>query len=114
MTTNNSPFWPVVLTAAAILMVTMGIRQTTGLYLSPINTTTGLGITVLDPSLEIQSVAAIAVRSDPGQPDDGDIILGGVRKDPAASNPQVLALVRLKADGSLDTTFGEAGVSEKI
>ncbi len=47
MTSSKTPFWPLALTAAAILMVTMGIRQTTGLYLSPINTTTGLGIAVL-------------------------------------------------------------------
>jgi MFS family permease len=32
------------LSAAAILMITMGARQTTGLFVSPINTSTGLGI----------------------------------------------------------------------
>jgi MFS family permease len=46
-------FWPLVLTAAAILMVTMGIRQTTGLYLSPINTTTGLGIAALSFAMAV-------------------------------------------------------------
>ena len=32
------------LAAAAILMITMGARQTIGLFLSPLNTATGLGI----------------------------------------------------------------------
>jgi MFS family permease len=36
--------WPLLLTAAAILMVTFGARQSIGLYLSPLNTATGLGI----------------------------------------------------------------------
>jgi MFS family permease len=36
--------WLLMLTAAAILMITMGARLTTGLFLSPINTATGLGI----------------------------------------------------------------------
>jgi MFS family permease len=51
--TSTSRFWPLVLTAAAILMVTMGIRQTTGLYLSPINTTTGLGIATLSFAMAV-------------------------------------------------------------
>ncbi len=53
MTNNKSAFWPLAITAAAILMVTMGIRQTTGLYLSPINTTTGLGIASLSFAMAI-------------------------------------------------------------
>ncbi len=37
--------WLVLLTAAGAYAVTMGIRQAMGLYLSPLNTATGLGIT---------------------------------------------------------------------
>lgn len=37
-------YWTIVLVAAAILMVTMGARQSMGLFVSPLNTTTGLGI----------------------------------------------------------------------
>lgn len=51
--TSTARFWPLVLTAAAILMVTMGIRQTTGLYLSPINTSTGLGIAALSFAMAV-------------------------------------------------------------
>jgi MFS family permease len=36
--------WLLILAAAATLMITMGARLTTGLFLSPINTSTGLGI----------------------------------------------------------------------
>ncbi len=36
--------WPLLLTAAAMMMITMGVRQSTGLFISPINTSTGLGI----------------------------------------------------------------------
>ena len=42
MTKRSS--WVFVLMAAAILMVTMGTRQSMGLFLSPLNTQTGLGI----------------------------------------------------------------------
>ena len=36
--------WMLILAASAILMITMGARLTTGLFLSPINTSTGLGV----------------------------------------------------------------------
>ena len=36
--------WMLMLAAAAILMITTGARLTTGLFMSPINTSTGLGI----------------------------------------------------------------------
>ena len=37
-------YWPLMLAAAAILMITMGARQTLGLFVSPINTASGIGI----------------------------------------------------------------------
>src|SRR5580692_3531901 len=45
--------WPLMLTAAAILMVTFGVRQSIGLYLSPLNTATGLGIANISLALAI-------------------------------------------------------------
>ena len=45
--------WVVTLTAAGILMITMGMRQSIGLYVSPINTSTGLGIVALSLALAI-------------------------------------------------------------
>jgi predicted MFS family arabinose efflux permease len=41
------------LTAAAILMVTFGVRQSIGLYVSPLNTATGLGIANISLALAI-------------------------------------------------------------
>ncbi len=44
---------PIVLSAACIMMVTMGIRQSTGLLVSPINTASGLGIASISFALAI-------------------------------------------------------------
>ena len=54
-TTELSPRagWMLMLAAAAILMITMGARQTTGLFVSPINTSTGLGIVSISFALAI-------------------------------------------------------------
>lgn len=65
-----------VLCAALLLMVTMGVRQSSGLFISPINTSTGLGIVSLSLALAIgqfvwgaiQPVAgAVADRYGPGR-----------------------------------------------
>ena len=45
--------WTFVLVAAAILMVTMGTRQSMGLFLSPLNTHTGLGIASISFAMAI-------------------------------------------------------------
>ena len=45
--------WPMMLAAAAILMITMGARQSTGLFISPINTSTGLGIVSISFALAV-------------------------------------------------------------
>jgi MFS family permease len=45
--------WLLILAAAAILMITMGARLTTGLFMSPINTSTGLGIAKISFALAV-------------------------------------------------------------
>jgi MFS family permease len=45
--------WLITLAAAAILMVTMGARQTLGLFVSPLNSSTGLGITTISLALAV-------------------------------------------------------------
>ncbi|MFL6672947.1 MAG: MFS transporter [Massilia sp.] len=45
--------WLLILAASAILMITMGARLTTGLFLSPINTTTGLGVASISFALAV-------------------------------------------------------------
>jgi MFS family permease len=66
----------VTLSAAGILMVTMGARQSLGLFISPLNSSTGLGITTISFALAVgqfmwgavQPVAgAIADRHGPGK-----------------------------------------------
>jgi MFS family permease len=46
-------FWTLVISSAAILAVTMGIRQSTGLFLSPLNTSTGLGIVTVSFAMAV-------------------------------------------------------------
>jgi MFS family permease len=66
----------VTLCAAAVLMVTMGARQSLGLFVSPLNTATGLGIMTISLAMAvaqfvwgaIQPIAgAIADRQGPGR-----------------------------------------------
>ena len=45
--------WGLLLTAAAMLMITMGVRQTTGLFLQPIHQSTGVGIAAISFALAI-------------------------------------------------------------
>ncbi len=68
--------WLVTVAAAALLMVTMGARQSLGLFVSPLNRSTGLGITTISLALAlaqltwgaIQPVAgAVADRYGPGK-----------------------------------------------
>ncbi len=58
-TTELSPraSWILILSASAILMITMGARLTTGLFMSPINTSTGLGIVSISFALAIGQFA---------------------------------------------------------
>ena len=45
--------WTFMLVAAAILMITMGTRQSMGLFVSPLNTHTGLGIATISFAMAI-------------------------------------------------------------
>jgi MFS family permease len=47
------PTWPIVLAAAAILAITMGARQSMGLFVSPLNTATGLGIVAISFAMAV-------------------------------------------------------------
>ncbi len=46
-------FWTLVISSAAILSVTMGMRQSTGLFVSPLNTATGLGIVTISFAMAV-------------------------------------------------------------
>jgi predicted MFS family arabinose efflux permease len=73
---SATAFWAVTLVAAALLMITMGARQSLGLFVSPLNTATGLGVATISLALAIgqfvwgaaQPIAgAIADRYGPGR-----------------------------------------------
>ncbi|TXH85456.1 MFS transporter [Thauera aminoaromatica] len=84
MTSHPSPsasaspaasFWLLVLAAASVLMVTMGVRMTLGLYVAPINEATGLGIAAISFALAVAQImwgvsqplfGAVADRYGPG------------------------------------------------
>ena len=77
-------WWTLTLVAAAILMVTMGARQSLGLFVSPLNTATGLGIVTISFAMAVgqfvwgalQPVAgAIADRYGPGRVLAGGLIV---------------------------------------
>ncbi len=79
---ESRSYWFIVLLAAALLMVTMGSRQSQGLFLSPLNTSTGLGIATISLAMAIgqfvwgavQPIAgAIADRYGPGR-----VLVGGI------------------------------------
>jgi MFS family permease len=72
----RSSVWPLMLTAAAILMITMGARQSLGLFVSPLNTATGLGIVAISFAMAVGQFTwgasqpifgAIADRYGPGR-----------------------------------------------
>jgi MFS family permease len=69
-------WWPVTLMAAAMLMVTMGARQSFGLFVSPLNTSTGLGIVTISFAMAVAQfvwgavqplAGAVADRYGPGR-----------------------------------------------
>ncbi len=55
-------YWTITLAGAALLMITMGARQSMGMFISPINTTTGLGIASISLSLAIGQLVWGAVQ----------------------------------------------------
>ncbi|MBC7624967.1 MAG: MFS transporter [Aeromicrobium sp.] len=76
MTGSRATHWLITLTAAGALMITMGMRQSTGLFISPLNTATGVGVAAISLSIAIghlvwgliQPLAgAIADRYGPGR-----------------------------------------------
>ncbi len=74
--TRERSFWLITLLAAALMTVTMGLRQSQGLFVSPINTSTGLGVASISLAMAIgqfvwgaiQPLAgAVADRYGPGR-----------------------------------------------
>ena len=81
---NTSALWAVTLSAAGILMVSMGARQSLGLFLAPLNDTTGLGIAAISLAMAVgqfmwgavQPIAgAVADRFGPRRVLQGGLVL---------------------------------------
>lgn len=75
--------WLLVLAASTVMMITMGARLTTGLFLSPLNTATGLGVATISFVMAVAQLiwgaaqpvfGAVADRYGPGRV----IALGGL------------------------------------
>lgn len=75
--------WPLIIASAVILMITMGSRQTLGLFVSPLNSSTGLGVVAISFALAVGQFVwgasqpifgAVADRYGPGRV----IVAGGV------------------------------------
>jgi len=81
MTAPTRSALAVTLAAAAILMVTMGVRQSFGLFISPLNSATGLGIATISFALAIGQFTWGAVQPIAGGLADrygpGKVLVGG-------------------------------------
>lgn len=49
----SAAFWPLVLIASAILMITMGARQSMGLFVSPMQASTGVSLVGISFALAV-------------------------------------------------------------
>ncbi|MEF8700809.1 MAG: MFS transporter [Candidatus Accumulibacter sp. UW25] len=99
-TLNQPALWAITLSAAGILMVTMGARQSLGLFVSPLNTSTGLGVASISLALAVGQFTWGAVQP-----------LAGAAADRYGPGRVLLAGLLLLALGSaltpfMDSTFG--------
>ena len=84
MTTNikEQPWIFATLAAAAMLMVTMGMRQSLGLFVAPLNTSTGLGIVAISFAMAINQFVWGAVQPFAGAVADrygpGRVLMAGI------------------------------------
>jgi len=89
----------VTLAAAALLMVTMGVRQTFGLFVSPLNSSTGLGIATISFALAIGQFAWGAVQP-----------VAGALADRHGPAPVLAAGIVLLAAGTALTPFMDSAL----
>jgi MFS family permease len=90
---NARAAWLYMLVAAAILMITMGARQSLGLFVSPLNTHTGLGVATISFAMAVGQFVWGAAQP----------VFGAVADRWGASRVVVLGAVMLAA-GSVLTT----------
>jgi len=88
----------ITLAASGILLVTMGIRQSMGLFVSPLNTSTGLGIATISLALAVAQFAWGAIQP-----------VAGAIADRHGPRPVLIAAILLLALGSAVTPFMTSG-----
>ncbi|NMG50552.1 MFS transporter [Azoarcus communis] len=88
----------ITLAAAGLLAITMGVRQSQGLFVSPLNTTTGLGIATISFALAIGQFVWGAVQP-----------LAGMAADRYGPGAVLIAGIVLLALGGAVTPFIESG-----
>lgn len=93
----------ITLAAAGILMVTMGARQSLGLFVGPLNTSTGLGIATISFALAIGQFVWGAVQP-----------LAGAAADRWGPRPVLIAGTLILALGSAITPFMRSGAGLTI
>jgi MFS family permease len=99
MTGWSRPAVVVTLAAAAVLMVTMGARNTLGLFVSPINSSTGLGVVTISFALAIAQFVWGAVQP-----------LAGALADRHGPRPVLAVGLVLLAFGTALTPFMSSGI----
>jgi MFS family permease len=112
--------WPLVVTAALILLITMGARQTIGLFIAPLDATTGLGIVSISLAVAIAQFVwglaqpvfgAVADRFGPGRV----IAFGGIMLAVGtAATPFVRSEWQLIATLGIVSAFGAGAGSLSI
>ena len=91
---NHPGVWMTTLMASSILMITMGSRQATGLYVGPLNTDTGLGIVTISLAMAIGQFVWGAVQP-----------IAGAFADKYGPRPVLLCGVLILVIGSALTPF---------
>jgi predicted MFS family arabinose efflux permease len=97
---NHRGVWITTLMASAILMITMGTRQSMGLYLGPLNTDTGLGIVTISLAMAVGQFVWGAIQP-----------VAGAFADKYGPRPVLLYGLLILVIGSALTPFATSGMA---
>ncbi|WP_461310549.1 MFS transporter, partial [Azonexus hydrophilus] len=97
-TLHSQAIWAITLAAAGILMVTMGIRQSFGLFIAPIDETTGLGVVAISFALAVGQFTWGAIQP-----------VAGAVADRYGPRPVLLSALLVLAVGCAATPFVGSG-----
>ena len=96
---NHRGVWITTLVASAILMITMGTRQSMGLYVGPLNTDTGLGIVTISLAMAVSQFVWGAIQP-----------FAGALADKYGPRPVLLYGLLILVIGSALTPFVTSGL----